>query len=78
MIKIKYNYYNFIVTSKNLTQTLDVALTAVTATHTDEEYGVFLVLSLGLPRSYREKEEDYYICLHVYIMVMRKVQSVWL
>ena len=78
MIKIKYNYYNFIVASKSLTQTLDVALTAVTATHTDEEYGVYLEMSLGLPRSYREMKEDCYICLYVYIAVMRKVQSVCL
>ena len=48
---------------KPLAQTLDVALTAVAAVYTDEEHGVFLVLSLGLPRRFREKKEHCSICL---------------
>jgi len=58
LIKIEHNYCNFIVASKSLTPNLHVALTAVTAAHTDGDYGVFLVLSLGFPRRYREKTED--------------------
>ena len=63
LIKIKYNTIFLWSHSKLLTQTLDVVLTAVAAVHTDNEYGV----SLGLPRSCREKKEHSYICLCVYI-----------
>jgi hypothetical protein len=63
--KIKYKYNTIILLSypKCLTQDLDVALTAVAAVHTGEEYGVFFAFYLGISRRCREMKEDCNICV---------------
>jgi hypothetical protein len=62
---------------KILTQNSDVALTAEAAVHTDVEYGVFFVLSLGLPGTCREKKEHCYICLCI-CKGQAEMKTVWL
>ena len=45
---------------------MDVVLTAVAAVHTDDEYRVLSVLSLGLPRSCAKRKKTVF-CMHIYI-----------
>ena len=47
---------------------MDVVLTAVAAVHTDDEYRMLSVLSLGLPRSCAKRKKTVF-CMLIYIYI---------